>query len=104
MLGMSQAESRVYPYQRVGEAIWKCDFCDCKNAGVQRFRFDVDTAEQPCRELFVCSESECNSVFDSSVQFKNTLFNTFFSVEVTIKMRCSIVIDAVSNPVFIGRT
>jgi len=71
MLGMSQAESRVYPYQRVGEAIWKCDFCDCKNAGVQRFRFDVDTAEQPCRELFVCSESECNSVFDNSVQFFN---------------------------------
>ena len=42
--------------------------------------------------------------FERSVQFKNTLFNTFFSVEVTIKMRGSIVIDAISNPVFIGRT
>ena len=94
---MSQAESRVYPYQRVGEGTWKCDFCDCKNASVQRFRFDVDTPEQPCRELFVCSESECNSVFDSSIQFFNKnegriplqhvlrTVPTFFEVSFTVR-------------------
>lgn len=68
---LSSAESRVYPYQRVGDVAWKCDFCESKNATVQRFRFDVDTPEQPCRELCVCSESECNGMFDSSVQFFN---------------------------------
>ena len=67
---LSLSESRVYPYQRVEET-WKCDFCDSKNSTVQRFRFDIETPDHPCRELFVCSESECNSVFDSSVQFFN---------------------------------
>jgi len=67
---LSLSESRVYPYQRVEET-WKCNFCDSKNATVQRFRFDVETPEQSCRELFVCSESECNNVFDASVQFFN---------------------------------
>ena len=68
---LGPSESRVYPYQRVGESVWKCDFCESKNSGVQRFRFDVDTPDQPCRELYVCSESECNGMFDSSVQFFN---------------------------------
>jgi hypothetical protein len=68
---LSSSESRVYPFQRVGEVEWKCDFCEAKNSTVQRFRFDVETAEQSCRELFVCSESECNNYFDSSVQFFN---------------------------------
>lgn len=68
---LSSSENRVYPFQRLTEVEWKCDFCESKNSSVQRFRFDVETAEQACRELFVCSESECNNMFDSSIQFFN---------------------------------
>jgi hypothetical protein len=66
---LSMSESRVYPYQRLGETPTTCDFCGSKP--VQAFKFDLELSfnSEPvsARTLFVCESYECQEKLDASI-------------------------------------
>jgi hypothetical protein len=63
------SESRIYPYQRLGELPSTCDFCGSKP--VQTYKFDleltVNAETVSARTLFVCEGFECQEKLDASV-------------------------------------
>jgi hypothetical protein len=66
---LSMSESRIYPYQRLGEQPTSCDFCGSKP--VQPYKFDLElflnSETVSARCLYVCDSFECQEKLDASV-------------------------------------